>query len=184
MQTTHTKHPFDQFGLEPVLLRAVYALGYEAPTPIQKEAIPAVLAGRDVIGTAQTGSGKTAAFQRRLPRPPGPRPRRGGADARHGLPAGRPRDCRCAPAGPPDPPLLRDDAAGDRGPVPHDHAEPRPDLGLPAPSASDDDPPRGLPGPAAPEDVPPRPAPRPGGHDVRPRVRPHEAAPRPASRYT
>src|SRR5205807_1476709 len=41
MQTTHTKHPFDQFGLEPVLLRAVYALGYEAPTPIHKEAIPA-----------------------------------------------------------------------------------------------------------------------------------------------
>src|SRR5947199_119098 len=76
MQTTHTKHPFDQFGLEPVLLRAVYALGYEAPTPIQKEAIPAVLAGRDVIGTAQTGSGKTAAFllpilQRLLKQPPG-----------------------------------------------------------------------------------------------------------------
>src|SRR5947207_3307145 len=62
MQTTHTKHPFDQFGLEPVLLRAVYALGYEAPTPIQKEAIPAILAGRDVIGTAQTGTGKTAAY--------------------------------------------------------------------------------------------------------------------------
>src|SRR5213083_253567 len=76
MQTTHTKHPFDQFGLEPVLLRAVYALGYEAPTPIQKEAIPAVLSGRDVIGTAQTGSGKTAAFllpilQRLLKQPPG-----------------------------------------------------------------------------------------------------------------
>src|SRR5438876_403213 len=76
MHATHTQHPFDQFGLEPVLLRAVYALGYEAPTPIQKEAIPAVLAGRDVIGTAQTGSGKTAAFllpilQRLLKQPPG-----------------------------------------------------------------------------------------------------------------
>src|SRR5256886_4484927 len=76
MQTTHTKHPFDQFGLEPFLLRAVYALGYEAPTPIQKEAIPAVLPGRDVIGPGATGSGKAAAFllpilQRLLKPPPG-----------------------------------------------------------------------------------------------------------------
>src|SRR5207245_1471250 len=62
MQTTHTKNPFDFLGLDPVLLRAVYGLGYEAPTPIQKEAIPAILSGRDVIGTAQTGSGQTAAF--------------------------------------------------------------------------------------------------------------------------
>jgi ATP-dependent RNA helicase RhlE len=53
---------FDTLGLEPALLKAVYATGYEAPTPIQREAIPAILKGRDVIGTAQTGSGKTAAF--------------------------------------------------------------------------------------------------------------------------
>ncbi|HEY5538419.1 MAG TPA: DEAD/DEAH box helicase, partial [Thermoplasmata archaeon] len=53
---------FHDFGLDPALLRAVDGLGYEAPTPIQREAIPAILAGRDVIGTAQTGSGKTAAF--------------------------------------------------------------------------------------------------------------------------
>lgn len=53
---------FHDFGLDPALLRAVDALGYEAPTPIQREAIPAILSGRDVIGTAQTGSGKTAAF--------------------------------------------------------------------------------------------------------------------------
>ena len=53
---------FDHLGLDPVLLRAVQALGYEVPTPIQREAIPPILAGRDVIGTAQTGSGKAAAF--------------------------------------------------------------------------------------------------------------------------
>src|SRR5438093_6103238 len=76
MQVAHTKGAFDQLGLDPVLVRAVYGLGYEAPTPIQKEAIPPILAGRDVIGTAQTGSGKTAAFllpilQRLLKQAPG-----------------------------------------------------------------------------------------------------------------
>jgi len=53
---------FDHLGLDAVLMRAVRALGYEAPTAIQREGIPAILAGRDVVGTAQTGSGKTAAF--------------------------------------------------------------------------------------------------------------------------
>ena len=72
----HEHSAFDHLGLDPVLLRAVYAMGYEAPTPIQREAIPAVLKGRDVIGTAQTGSGKTAAFvlpilQRLMKQPPG-----------------------------------------------------------------------------------------------------------------
>src|SRR3989475_856300 len=56
------KGPFDHLGLDPALVKAVDAIGYEAPTPIQREAIPPILAGRDVIGTAQTGSGKTAAF--------------------------------------------------------------------------------------------------------------------------
>ena len=56
------KGPFDHLGLDPALVRAVDAIGYEVPTPIQREAIPPILAGRDVIGTAQTGSGKTAAF--------------------------------------------------------------------------------------------------------------------------
>jgi ATP-dependent RNA helicase RhlE len=62
MHIPPAKGAFDHLGLDPTLLRVVYGLGYEAPTPIQKEAIPAILTGRDVIGTAQTGSGKTAAF--------------------------------------------------------------------------------------------------------------------------
>jgi superfamily II DNA/RNA helicase len=54
--------PFSSLGLSPELLRAVSDSNYSAPTPIQKETIPAVLTGRDVWACAQTGSGKTAAF--------------------------------------------------------------------------------------------------------------------------
>jgi ATP-dependent RNA helicase RhlE len=53
---------FDSFGLHPDLLRGIHDLGFIRPTPIQAQAIPHVLAGRDVIGCAQTGTGKTAAF--------------------------------------------------------------------------------------------------------------------------
>jgi ATP-dependent RNA helicase DeaD len=53
---------FTDLGLEPALLRAIHNVGYDAPSPIQEEAIPPLLAGSDVIGQAQTGSGKTAAF--------------------------------------------------------------------------------------------------------------------------
>ena len=53
---------FDHFGLSPEILRAVSEQGYEIPTPIQEQAIPLVGAGRDVMGRAQTGTGKTAAF--------------------------------------------------------------------------------------------------------------------------
>jgi ATP-dependent RNA helicase DeaD len=53
---------FAELGLEPDLLSAVHDVGYESPSPIQEEAIPPLLEGHDVIGQAQTGSGKTAAF--------------------------------------------------------------------------------------------------------------------------
>jgi ATP-dependent RNA helicase RhlE len=53
---------FENLGLDPKLLTAVKAAGYTAPTPIQIKAIPPVLDGRDVMGLAQTGTGKTAAF--------------------------------------------------------------------------------------------------------------------------
>ena len=53
---------FDELQLDDLLLRAVKSEGYTSPTPIQENAIPHVLAGRDVIGCAQTGTGKTAAF--------------------------------------------------------------------------------------------------------------------------
>ena len=53
---------FDQLGLSPEILRAVDEMGYKIPTPIQAQAIPVVLMGRDVLGCAQTGTGKTAGF--------------------------------------------------------------------------------------------------------------------------
>jgi len=53
---------FDELGLSEKVLQAVTASGYTTPTPIQEQAIPHALAGRDVLGIAQTGTGKTAAF--------------------------------------------------------------------------------------------------------------------------
>jgi superfamily II DNA/RNA helicase len=54
--------PFDSLGLAPALVHAAAEAGYAAPTAIQAAAIPAILQGRDVRGSAQTGSGKTAAY--------------------------------------------------------------------------------------------------------------------------
>ncbi|WP_420227604.1 DEAD/DEAH box helicase [Pigmentiphaga litoralis] len=53
---------FDTFGLHPSILQAIVATGYTVATPIQAKAIPVVVAGADVMGAAQTGTGKTAAF--------------------------------------------------------------------------------------------------------------------------
>ena len=69
-------HPFEQLRLSKPILRAVIEEGYQEPTPVQLAAIPEVLAGRDLLATAQTGTGKTAAFalpmlDRLHARPPG-----------------------------------------------------------------------------------------------------------------
>ena len=54
--------PFNLLALSPLLVRALKDEGYETPTPIQVRAIPPALEGKDIIGCAQTGTGKTAAF--------------------------------------------------------------------------------------------------------------------------
>ena len=88
---------FKELNLSAPLLRSVQEAGYETPSPIQAAAIPPVLAGRDLMGCAQTGTGKTAAFalpmldrltanappQGRCPRPDSdPHPGAGFADRR------------------------------------------------------------------------------------------------------
>lgn len=59
---SHGPGTFQDLGIISSLCDACSALGYKIPTPIQKEAIPLALLGRDVIGLAETGSGKTAAY--------------------------------------------------------------------------------------------------------------------------
>jgi superfamily II DNA/RNA helicase len=53
---------FEELGLSEKLLKAIEEVGYSEPTPIQAQAIPIVLMARDVVGVAQTGTGKTASF--------------------------------------------------------------------------------------------------------------------------
>lgn len=61
-QDVPTAAGFDALGLSPPVLQAIEESGYTTPTPIQAQAIPIVLQGRDVLGIAQTGTGKTASF--------------------------------------------------------------------------------------------------------------------------
>jgi superfamily II DNA/RNA helicase len=53
---------FSDFGFDPSLMEGIEAMGFETPTPIQEKAIPEILKGNDIMGSAQTGTGKTAAF--------------------------------------------------------------------------------------------------------------------------
>ncbi|HKJ65903.1 MAG TPA: DEAD/DEAH box helicase, partial [Desulfopila sp.] len=53
---------FNDFSLQPHIVDVVRHCGFVKPTPIQEQSIPAILAGRDLLGLAQTGTGKTAAF--------------------------------------------------------------------------------------------------------------------------
>ena len=62
VQVWMQKKPFAELGLSPELLKAVAQMGFEEASHIQSQAIPALLAGSDVVGQSQTGSGKTAAF--------------------------------------------------------------------------------------------------------------------------
>ena len=53
---------FDELKLNEIIVKAIKEKGYTTPTPIQEQAIPAILDGKDLLGCAQTGTGKTAAF--------------------------------------------------------------------------------------------------------------------------
>ncbi|KAF0813134.1 ATP-dependent RNA helicase RhlE [Andreprevotia sp. IGB-42] len=74
---------FSTLGLAPEVLRAVAEQGYENPTPIQAQAIPLVLSGRDLLGAAQTGTGKTAAFTLPILSKLAPHANTGASPARH-----------------------------------------------------------------------------------------------------
>ena len=81
MKDTYVLTKFIDLGLDKMLLKALNDEGYETPTPIQAQAIPGVMAGKDLLGIAQTGTGKTAAFAlpilHRLAADKKPAPRRG-----------------------------------------------------------------------------------------------------------
>ena len=80
---------FAELGLNEQILQGVEALGFAAPTPVQAQAIPAVLAGRDVVAAAQTGTGKTAAFTLPVLQLVGADPQAAGAAGNRGASDGR-----------------------------------------------------------------------------------------------
>jgi ATP-dependent RNA helicase DeaD len=61
-QFTMNNVSFSELGIRPEILKAIHEMGFEAPTPIQERCVPTILSGSDVVGQAQTGTGKTAAF--------------------------------------------------------------------------------------------------------------------------
>ena len=62
----HSARRYEEAGIDERILRAVTELGFEFMTPIQEQAIPVFMSGQDLIGQAQTGTGKTAAFEFRF----------------------------------------------------------------------------------------------------------------------
>ncbi|MCW8857171.1 MAG: DEAD/DEAH box helicase, partial [Kangiella sp.] len=62
MTQDQTITSFDELGLSPAVLKSIKQVGYEQPSPIQSASIPVLMSGKDIIGQAQTGTGKTAAF--------------------------------------------------------------------------------------------------------------------------
>jgi superfamily II DNA/RNA helicase len=61
-ETYQPQHKLQDFGLDPIIMRNLMLMGFDTPSPIQDQAVPAGLAGRDIVGIANTGTGKTAAF--------------------------------------------------------------------------------------------------------------------------
>ena len=83
---------FADLGLSPKLLTALEKTTLKTPTPIQAQAIPHIMQGRDLMGLAQTGTGKTAAFGLPLAAPPpGPRPPAGAEERARADPGADPR---------------------------------------------------------------------------------------------
>ena len=62
VEPKESRNLFEEMGLGPAVLKAIKKVGYETPSPIQAQAVPVILSGRDLMGQAETGSGKTAAF--------------------------------------------------------------------------------------------------------------------------
>src|SRR5258705_203721 len=169
--------PFTSLGLSQPILRALHHEGYTVPTPIQRQTIPHALAGRDLLGIAQTGTGKTAAsalpILHRLAASTD-KSRRGPRKAR-ALILAPTRDPAAQPPRPhaPAPPLPRTHPP--RAPPPRPPAPPRPRQGplQPPPRRGPQDRPGRLHGRRPRQADPPRAPPRRGSQSDHPRPRLH-----------